>query len=221
MTVGRGTVVRAILVTAACVAGGTAPAFALQTVRLWGGGSVAVVGAVSESSGEITDLSGTLLGVAGRAAVGPLALHVRYAEGDLDPANDDGVGQRHIEGVALLGVTPLAGLEVGGGPRVRSIVRDERTQRWVVWQVGGRYESPALAPWVRGVVQGWIAVGGDVSNGGEFTSGRGGAAGILVRPGDGPLEIRVDYTIDELRLGEDAGRETMEGFTLTVGWGRQ
>jgi hypothetical protein len=51
-----------------------------------------------------------------------------------------------------------------------------------------------------------------------FLGARGGEAGIVFRgSGNAPM-VRIGYTIDQARLETGGFRDSLEGFTIAVGW---
>jgi hypothetical protein len=97
----------------------------------------------------------------------------------------------------------------------------ESTQRWVTWEVHGRYEGALVPDLIGGYGEVWAAVAGNVSNAGKFDRGRGAEAGVIVYLARGLLGLRIGYALDETRLGDGAWRETVTGVRLAVGYGRR
>ena len=164
-----------------------------------------------------TSLSGVLVGGEGGLIRGPLDLRVSYAEGS---ASTGPIRRDHVEGSLFIGVRPLSGLAVGGGPHAIAFATDSTSERWVEWQVRARYDGPVIERLVRAYVEGWVAVAGSAGTVGEFGRGRGGGAGLEVRLGTTPLVGRLGYAIGESRLRGGSRRETVEGLTLAIGYGR-
>ena len=186
-------------------------------------------------------VSGRAIGGEGGLNWRLVSLRVGYHNGALSPDTSGPAGRDYIEGFAFLGVRPLPGLEISGGPRSRAYVRtlrvpsaldglpigfgqegtQENTQRWLTWELHGRYEG-ALAPDLIGAYgELWAAVAGQVSNAGKFDRGRGAETGVILYLARGLLGVRLGYALDETRLGGGTWRETVTGLRLAVGYGRR
>lgn len=164
-------------------------------------------------------VSGLALGVEGDLAWNRLALHLGYLRGSLRP-HGAAEARDQVEGYALVGVSPLPGVEILTGPHARAYVVDGLTERWLFWGLRARYEAPILDPAVGGYAELWGALGGSVSVAEPFNSARGGSAGLRFRLAAGRVAVRLGYMIDEARLGAGTRRETVEGITVAVGFGR-
>ena len=186
-------------------------------------------------------VSGRAIGGEGGINWRLVSLRIGYHNGALSPDTSGPSGRDYIEGFAFIGVRPIPGLEISGGPRSRAYVRTvpvppvldglpigfeqegarESTQRWLTWEVHGRYEGALVPDLLGGDGEVWAAVAGNVSNAGTFDRGRGAEAGVIVYLARGLLGIRVGYALDETRLGAGAWRETVTGVRLAVGYGRR
>jgi hypothetical protein len=167
--------------------------------------------------GSITGLSGTLFGGEGRLLAGPVAVRLGYAEGS---ASTGPIRRDHVEGFLFVGFRPVPGLAIGGGPHAIAYSTDTTSERWLEWQVRGRYDAPLVDHWVNAYLDLWLGVAGSAGAVGQFGGGRGGGAGVEVRLGKTPLVARLGYQIGESKLEAGARRETTEGVTLGVGWSR-
>jgi hypothetical protein len=186
-------------------------------------------------------VSGRAIGGEGGLNWRLVSLRIGYHNGALTPDTSGPSGRDYIEGFAFLGVRPIPGLEISAGPRSRAYVRTlpvpavldglpigfdqegtrESTQRWVTWEVHGRYEGALVPDLLGGYGEVWAAVAGNVSNAGKFDRGRGAEAGVIVYLARGLFGLRIGYALDETRLGEGAWRETVTGVRLAVAYGRR
>jgi hypothetical protein len=196
---------------------GSAPALHAQTgLSFWIGGTGTALRTRTAIGGAVTGLRGQLFGGEGSLLTGRLALRVSYVEGS---ASSGGLHRDQVEGLVLVGAQPVRGLTLTAGPHVMAFT-DSTTQRWVEWQVRGRYEGPLVERFVRGYLEGWAAVAGSAHAVGDFGGARGGGAGLLVRLGDTPIVARLGYAIAESRLKAGVRRETVEGLSIGLGYSR-
>jgi len=190
-------------------------------VRGWGAVWGSSARAHSTLLSQIDKRTGAIFGVEGRIAWSRLPLRGGYAEGSLKRDGVSADSRQHIEGFALLGVTVFPGFEITAGPQSRAYVtQSDSTQRWLVWRLLARYDLQLVEGIVWGYGEAWGAVSGQVGAAPAFDNGRGGSVGIILRPARGPVAIRLGYAIDESRLGSGLRRETVEGLTIAVGYGR-
>ena len=87
------------------------------------------------------------------------------------------------------------------GRHIRSIVIDDITERWSMWEVRlraqGEVWSPASQAYgVHSYAQIWGALAGSVDVPGDFGSGRGIEGGLLVRFSESPLAARLGYRVE-------------------------
>jgi hypothetical protein len=166
-------------------------------------------------------LAGSILGGEGAIRWRRLSLRVLYGEGSVKPDTAGPADRDVVDGLVLLGASPVAGLDLMVGPQARAYVTGAGTQRWLFWVLRARYEASVLAPLIKGYAEAWAAVSGSVSVSEAYDSDRGGAAGLVVRPGDGRFSVRLAYAVEETRLGSGARRETIEGVSIALGYGRR
>lgn len=163
-------------------------------------------------------LSGSVLGVEGRFAVWRLVLNVGYGQGSVHPDSGSPASRDVVEGRVLVGVQPLPGILLKAGPHVRSYVSTSGTQRWFFWEARLRGERPIVGG-VSGYAEVWRVLSGDVNVLEAFNGGQGGEAGMLVTLPNRPVWGRLSYGIERARLGGGSRLETVEGVSLTVGFG--
>jgi len=196
---------------------GVAPV-AAQGPALWAGATLVGVRAQGDGSLGPARTAGTVLGGLVTARRGKFELEGRYLQGVLQPQDDASPRRDLVQGQLVLGFRATPWLSAHTGPRARSYITPAGTERWLVWLLGGRVESPIVGTTVRGHVELWRAlalsanVGSDVGR-----TGRGGDAGVTVQPPGGPVWFRLAYGIDQNAVRGAARRETVEEFTLTVG----
>ncbi|MGH7559664.1 MAG: hypothetical protein ACRENB_01460 [Gemmatimonadales bacterium] len=217
------------------------PAVAQDRPGVWIGVLGTSVKARSRYPSGVEAVSGAAIGGEGGLFWKRLALRMGYLNGSLTPDTAGPSVRDYIEGYALVGVRPIAGLELSGGPRARAFVRNvptppvigvsigdpqaaaerEFTQRWLTWEIHGRYEGLIVRDIVGGYGELWAAVTGSVNNADAFDRARGAAAGIVLYLARRQIAVRLGYALDETRLGAATWRETIRGLTLGVGYGQR
>jgi len=227
-----------------CVTGSARPA-AAQRPDLHLAGQIASIAARTIMPGSTIPASGTVFGAEGRVTYRRLFARASYGEGSLD---HEGPGARDlVEGFAQIGVAPLPFVEVAVGPLVRAystpattsadpvLLRlqlgdgspDARaapavTQRWVLWQIRGRFHAPIRAGsdrlGLRAFADLWTAVQGDVDLPEPFDRAQGGEAGLILRwTAPTVFTFSVSYAIDETQLGDAGRRDTVERLSAALG----
>lgn len=217
------------------------PAAAQSRPHAWLALQGSSVKADSKFPGGGERVSGSAVGGEGGVWWKLVSLRVGYLNGALRPDIEGPAHRDYIQGWVFLGVRPVQGLEISGGPHARAYVRElptpgpgpgpgddedaplqtRATQRWLTWELHGRYEGMFVPDLLGGYGELWTAVAGSVNDAGEFDRGRGAAAGVVLYLARGQVGIRLGYALDETRLGNGAWRETVEGFTISVGYGRR
>jgi hypothetical protein len=191
---------------------------AAQAPALWAGATVVGVRAQGHGSLGAARTAGTVLGGLVTAQLGRFELEGRYLQGVLRPQDDVSRRREFVQGQLALGFHATPWLSTHTGARARSYITPAGTERWVVWLLGVRAESPIVGTTVRGDVALWQAlalsanVGSDVGR-----AGRGGEAGVTLQLPSRPVWLRLAYGIDQNTVRGAARRETVEEFTLTVG----
>ena len=163
---------------------------------------------------------GVGFGLDGAFGVGPVTLGVRYFEGSItaDGVTDD---VNLVEGEALLWVTPVRWVSVGGGPHIRAYVEEGGTERWLMWELRARGSADLLWPALAAYVEGWTVLSADADVAEPFDSGRGFEGGLSFATGRLPFSARLRYRVERLELGDGARRETVEHLGLVIGIGRR
>jgi hypothetical protein len=202
-----------VALTAAC---GAAPLGA-QGPALWAGATV--VGVHAQGDGSLGGrTAGTVLGGLVTAQLGAFDVEGRYLQGALQPQDDMSPRRELVQGQLVLGYHATPWLSAHTGARARAYITPTGTERWLVWLLGARVESPIVGTTVRGHVALWRAlalsanVGSDVGR-----AGRGGEAGVTLQLPSRPVWFRLAYGIDQSAVRGAARRETVEEFTLSVG----
>jgi len=213
--------------------------------QFWVGAHGRHVSARTSAPGTIDGSSGFAWGADGSGRWYHLSMRAGYTQGSLEH-HAGGAVREYVEGFAHIGAVLLPFLEVGAGPLIRtwtssgsdgtnpSILRvqlgipppqpsssTDITQRWVLWQLRGRFDAPIYdseesAVAIRGFAQGWASVNSEVNVANHLDSVRGGEAGIIVRLG-APVALRMTYAIDEARLSGGRRRDTVETISLALG----
>jgi len=158
-------------------------------------------------------LSGTLLGVEGRASVWRLHLRGEYRQGELDRDGATG-SDRVILAEAAVGIQPVPWVALAVGPRYSSgVSAGEGSLRW-------RLALHLEAPLVPGLAAAFASVAGSVAGASmdwsEPFRNAGGEMGLRVGAGDRPIWGRLGYRMD--RDYFEGGRwEAVETVYLAVG----
>ena len=93
-----------------------------------------------DATGAHQRLSGVSAGGAASIGYRRLGFGIRYLEGSLSPSAG-GTSRALVEGEAMLSVRTLSWLKVKLGPHIRSLIRDNATERWLFWE--GRLRAEA------------------------------------------------------------------------------
>jgi hypothetical protein len=202
------------------------------------GAAGAAVELRSVLDGNLETYTGFLYGGEGSVRWNRLTLRLGYGQGSLERANVRFTDRQFADGYARIDVTVLPGLEFGAGPHARaystgspsgpSLLRlaigggtAREARRWLLWELHGRYEAPVIAPVFALYADGWLTRPGRLNPQEVYYGGRGGEVGLRVNTGSPPLTVRFGYAIDEIRLGPNVRRETVERVMIAVGvtWG--
>lgn len=195
------------------------PALAMaQGARVEAGGASAALRVRSTIGASREALSGTALGMEGRADLWGVILEVGYLQGRVKPDSGSPLPRDVVEGRLLVGNRPWRGLTFKAGPHIRSYLTTSGTQRWFFWEARVRGERPIVAS-VRGYAEIWRVLSGDVNVVEGFDGGQGGEAGMLVRLPGSAVWGRLAYGIERSKLGGGTRIETVEGLSLAVGYG--
>jgi hypothetical protein len=209
----------AVVSLACCV-----PLTAVAGQRLIGSAGVAgaAIRSVAEVGTTVEASSGTLIGVEARAGISRFTVDVSYLQGTLNPESGT-VGQRdYVEGSLLLSVLTFPGISLRVGPHARAYLSEAGTQRWLFWtgRVRGDYtliRSPAIAAFA----EGWLAWTAEVNVSETFDNARGGVIGMSIGAPGTAFYGRLSYSIEQARMGGGTRRDTVEGITVVVGFGRR
>lgn len=163
--------------------------------------------------------TGVGFGIEGAFGIGPATLGVRYFESPLtaDEVTDE---VNLVEGEALLWVTPVRWVSVGGGPHIRAYTEAGGTERWVLWELRARGSADLLRPFLGAYVEGWMTVGASADVAEPLDAGRGLEGGLRIAVGRLPFSARLRYRVERLELGDGVRRETVEqvGIAIGLGW---
>jgi len=188
-------------------------------VALNGGGTLV---RLQRTVGLRTDeLTGVAASGEGRLSLWRIELGAEYLEGQLEPRGSSAASPRDlVEGSVVLGVRPVPWLVFKGGPHARGYVQGGVTERWVSWEAGVRADVAMAAPAVRGHLEVWHALSGDVTNApGPFGGSQGGEVGMTLRFSRAPLWLRLSYGFERARLASAAGLDMVESLTMVIGVG--
>ena len=180
------------------------------------------VRARSEASG-VTRVSGTAVGFEGSVRFRRLELQVRYAEGRLQPADQQSDARDLVEGAVALRFVATPWLSMQVGPHARRYDTPLGPERWVTWQLGTRGDVALAGPSVRGHALLWRGMGLGVNVPQGSGSTRGGEVGVTIDLGAPlrPFWLALSYGIDQAQVRDVARRETVETLTLTAGFRRR
>lgn len=191
-----------------------------QGIRPSGGASVIVARVESRTNSQNEQLSGTLLGGEGRVARDRLLLDVRYFQGRVEP-RVTGRSRDVVEGEAMVGVRLVRWAVLRTGPRVRTLITPQQSERWLAWDVRARGEAALASSTLRSYVEFWGVLAGSVNTGETFNHGTGVEAGLMLSPASSPLWGRIGYRLDRGSVDGGARRQTVQGLILTAGVGRR
>lgn len=156
----------------------------------------------------------------GAVGAGPVTLGVRYFQG---PITADGATEDLdlVEGEAILWVTPVRWVGVGGGPHIRAYVEEGGTERWVMWELRARGSADLLRPSLAAYLEAWTVFSADADVAEPLDTGRGFEGGLRFATGRLPFSARLRYRVERLELGDGVRRETVEHLALVIGIGRR
>jgi hypothetical protein len=189
----------------------------------------------SVESGNLETYRGFLAGIESRVAWDRVSLRLGYGQGPLDRTYVDFRGRSFVDGFARLDVRVIDGLALGiagraraystgspGGPSLLRLAltgdRHEEARRWLLWELHGSYARLVIPDLIGIYADGWWTRPGRINPGETYHGGRGGEVGLEARPAWPPLALRFGYAIDEIRIGSQGRRETVERVTLTIGY---
>lgn len=185
------------------------------------------------------ELRGLIKGLEGGVEFGRWMVRLRYAEGSLSPRESE-MTHDITESFLLLGMRVVGGLELAGGFQARAYSTSPGTERWMLWQLRARYQAPVVMDLVHAYAELWRTASGSVNAvnilrtqpegtdflvnfGGKrvsktFQGARGGEAGVLIRGSGNAPTVRLGYSIDQARLEAGGYRDSVEGFTIAIGF---
>jgi hypothetical protein len=161
--------------------------------------------------GMVDAVSGLVPGVEGRLTGGVLTIRLGYAEGR---TGTDLGRTLFVEGFGTVAISPVPGLELGFGPRIRSRVIDQQRDRLVHWRGVARYEGTVLHPVIRAYVEGQIGRPDYTRHG--YVRWWGGSVGLAYRPARPPLGVGISYGLDEIRSSGNLRRERYETLSFMI-----
>lgn len=164
-------------------------------------------------------LGGAVLAGEARIARGRFLLGAGYLDGRLKADSASLPSRNLVEGRVFVGAEPWPWLTVTAGPLVRAYVTDTATERWVLWQARARLQGPLVGTKLATYVELWRALSAQVNLPDAVDRVQGGEAGIVFRPSQSKLWMRLAYRIDDAALGDGRRQETVEAISLAVGVG--
>jgi hypothetical protein len=209
---------RAPAAVAALLCAAVPPSLAAQGLQGRAGLSVGWVRSSSALGTSADMLHGTVIGGEGRVGIGRVSIDLGYREGSI-VTDDDSETRDYAEGHFLLIVKTVPGILIAAGPHAHAYITNSGTQRWFFWSVRLRGEHDLIAPLFAGYVELWRSIGADVNVSEQFERAAGGEVGMNLRAGRSPFWGRVGYGIERAWLA--GRRETIEGLTVAVGFGRR
>lgn len=177
-------------------------------------GAGAFVWVRSDTAGGAVRLRGPVLAGEGRVALHGVALAVGLLEGRLQPVSASGPRDL-IEARVSVAARPVPWLEMSAGPVVRAYVADSVTERWVLWQARARVEAPIVTARVASYLELWHTLASRMSLVPGAGRVQGGEAGVVYRPPQGRLSLRLAYRVDDAVVSAGAS-ETLEAVSLAV-----
>jgi len=148
-----------------------------------------------------------------------LVARVRYGQGRVtaDTGTPPSPRRNVVEGEALFGYKVRPWLTLWVGPHARTfVVTGLSDRRWLFWS-GRATARGGLFPGVESFLELWQGFTGTLSRPAGSASGGGAEAGLELRLARRPLWARLGYRIEQGRAN-GGPRETVEAFTLTVGY---
>src|SRR5689334_3575995 len=173
----------------------------------------------SEVGPSVQTLKGIVPGAAGTIAWNRLSLDLGYWQGSLT-ADGSASDRDVVEGQALLGVHILPWLTARLGPHAWTYSSTSGTQRWFMWEGRLHADGLLLPDRLTSYFELWNAFTGDVNASQSFTSGMGGEGGLTWRPrgNSAPFSGHLGYSVQQVRLGGGARKETVQRLLVAVGF---
>lgn len=165
------------------------------------------------AGGVDSRLTGSVFGGEAQIARGSVVARLRYGQGSL---SGDTLKRDVAVGEALLGYEARTWLTLWLGPAARTFTPPGLSdRRWMFWTARASARGGIFPGKLDGFAELWQGLGGRLSRPDAAASGGGAEFGLEARPARA-LRARLAYRVEQGRAGGGL-RETVEGFTLTVG----
>lgn len=140
---------------------------------------------------------------------------LRYGQGRV---TNDSAARDVVEGQAFVGYRVRPWLDVGLGPQARTfVVPGLSDRRWLFWSGRVTARGSPFPGRIDSFVELWYGFTGRLNRPAASARGGGIEGGIELRLPQRPWWARLGYRIEQGRVAGDT-RETVEAFTLTVGY---
>jgi hypothetical protein len=171
----------------------------------------------SRAGSSAARFTGSVLGGEVKVQRGNFAARLRYAQGRV---SNDSAARDVAEGALLLGYMARPWLGIWAGPEARTFIAPGLSdRRWLFWTARVRASGAIFPGRLSSFVELWHGLSGRLNRPAASASGGGLDLGLEGRLPGRPLWARLAYRVEQGRASGGI-RETVEGFTLTVGYTR-
>lgn len=195
------------------------PASAQLPLSLSANGGAASTQLNTGTTGATERLSGFSAGGGATVAYRRLGMSFRYLEGSVSPRGG-GTGRDIVEGEAMLSLRGLSWLSVSFGRHIRSYVRSDGTERWLLWEARIRTEARLATRRLISSLEASQVLSADVNSPEAFDRAQGIEGELKWMVFSRPLWLSLGYRMDRARLGGGSRTEVLEHIRLTVGFGQ-
>lgn len=181
-----------------------------------GAGTAHLHTAPAGGSSEV--LSGALIGGNVTLNAKRFSLEGFYAQGNLTADTGSATSRDIVDGSLMAAVRPISWLAIKGGLHLRAYVTPGFTARPAAWELRLRGEGPVITGRVTGFAEVFRSVKATTNVGVDLDYWQGGSAGVTLHLPRAPVWGRFSYFIDQT-VGVDNGTETLDGITISIGFG--
>lgn len=179
----------------------------------------------SASPGGGAKLSGLVAGGRLRVDLRPVSFELSYSQGRLAADTGGAPARDIVEGSLFLTARPLPWLALKAGPHLRAYAAPGGTERWVLWEGRAHADAPIIEGQWLAYGEVWVAVASSVNVSSGASGARGAEAGLTLKLPQSPkllqspLWVRLAYVVDQARLKNNAGTESLQSVVLAIGLG--
>jgi len=164
-------------------------------------------------------LSGLVFNERLRIVLRPVSLDLWYSQGRLTADTGHSAAREIVEGSVFVTARPVPWLALKAGPHLRAFAAPGGTERWVWWEGRAHADAPIREGEWLAYGEVWIAVASSVNVAPGAAGARGAEAGLTLKLPRSPLWARLAYLVDQTRLKNGAGTESLQSVAVAIGFG--